>query len=212
MTEQLEIFFGALESIARAQRLLDREFATDFSVTELLRPDENRLSDVIACLLNPAGVHGQASCFLDLFIEMFKISCTADRTRCRVAREQGWLDILVEIGFGKRFGIGLENKPWAGDQPNQVRKYCGYLEKQFPGQWWFGYLSRNGVPPHERSICKGMREDLVAKGQFRTIPIARCADEVSIEDWLARYAEDCVAERVRAFLRDLQAYVGRQFH
>jgi hypothetical protein len=64
MTEQLEIFFGALESIARAQRLLDREFATDFSVTELLRPDENRLSDVIACLLNPAGVHGHSStCF-----------------------------------------------------------------------------------------------------------------------------------------------------
>jgi PD-(D/E)XK nuclease superfamily len=217
MTEQLETFFGALKNVAHvaadAQRHLDRELATNFSVLELLRPDENRLSDVIACLLDPAGVHGQGGCFLDLFIETFKISCTADRTRCRVTREQGHLDVLVEIGFGKRFGIGIENKPWAGDPPNQACRYCEYLEKQFPGQWWFGYLSGNGRPPPASSIGKEKREDLETKGQFRTIPFARldCVDEFSIEDWLARCAKDCVAERVRSFLRDLQAYVGANF-
>jgi hypothetical protein len=32
--------------------------------------------------------------------------------------------ILVEIGRGKHFGIGIENKPRAGDQFNHVNRNC----------------------------------------------------------------------------------------
>jgi PD-(D/E)XK nuclease superfamily len=213
MSEQLATFFGALGNVARVaadtQRRLDRELATNFSVTKLFRPDENRLSDAIACLLNPSEADGQDSRFLDLFIKMFiKIPCTIDLTRCHVAREQGHLDILVEIGFGKPFAIGIENKPWAGSRPNQVRDYCNYLENQFSEQWWFGYLSGNGRPPPDHSICDNTRKDHERKGRFRTIPFARShrADEssiedCSIEDWLALCVKECMAERVRWFLR-----------
>lgn len=145
---------------------------------------------------------------------MFKIRCPPDRARCRVAREQGRLDILVEIGFGKPFAIGIENKPWAGDQIKQVERYCDYLEKNFPGQWWFGYLSGSGGPPPDHSICAKMRKDLEDKGQFQTIPFARShhADEYSsIEDWLALSVKECIAERVRWFLRDMQGYVRAKF-
>jgi hypothetical protein len=217
MTEELATFFDALGNVARvaanAQRELDRELATNFSATKLLQPDEKRLSDTIACLLDPAQAHGQGSGFLDLFIEMFKIPCPPDRTRCRVAREQDRLDILVEIGSGKPFVIGIENKPRAGYPHGQVCRYCDYLEKYFRGQWWFGYLSGNGRPPPDDSIKVGKRRDLEANGRFRTIPFARSdpANEFSIEDWLARCAERCIAERVRWFLRDMQDYVGTKF-
>lgn len=216
MTEQLVTFFGALKNITRvtadAQRQLDREIAPNFFVMKLLQPDENRLSDIIACLLDPAQTHGQGSLFFDRFVEMFKIPCP-DHARRHVARELNRLDILVEIGWEKRFGIGIENKPRAADQVNQVDRYCEYLENCFPEQWWFGYLSGNGRPPPEHSIRAEKRKDYEANGRFRTIPFARSdrADEFSIEDWLARCVEVCVAERVRWFLRDMLNYVGTTF-
>ena len=159
MTEELATFFGALGNVARvaadAQRQLDRELATSFSATKLFRPNENRLSDIIACLLDPVEAHGQGSRFLDLFVEMFKIPCvTTESTRCRVAREQARLDILVEIGSSKPFGIGIENKPWAGGRDNQVDDYCDYLERYFPGRWWFGYFSGDGGAA-TRTLPKG---------------------------------------------------------
>src|SRR5437762_477168 len=41
--------------------------APSFRVLSLLSPDENRLSDIIAELLDPHGSHGQGTAFLTLF-------------------------------------------------------------------------------------------------------------------------------------------------
>ena len=219
MTDHLETFFSALENVSRvaaeAQRILDRELAAEFSAIKLLRPDENRLSDSIACLLDPSEAHGQGSLFLDLFVNMFEIPCiNTDDARCRVAREQGRLDILVEIGWRKPFGVGIENKPRAGSRDNQVLDHCVYLQKQFPERWWFAYLSGNGNPPPEHSIKGELRKCHEQKRRFRTIPYVRRdrADEFSVEEWLARCVEVCIAERVKWFLRDLLDYVRRNFN
>jgi hypothetical protein len=218
MSEQLETFFHTLDNVTRvaavAQRQLDLELATGFNATKLLQPDESRLSDTFACLLDPAEVHGQGDSFLRQFIDMFGISgVPTDRARCRVAREKGRLDILVEIGSIAPFAIGIENKPWAGERANQVRDYCHHLAKYFPERWWFGYLSGTGSDPPDHSIEPQMRMDLEAKGRFRTIPFARLdyKSVVSIEDWLMRCTEVCKAERVRWFLRDLLDYVTSNF-
>ena len=218
MTEGLATFFGALGNIARvaadAQRRLDRELATNFSATKLLQPKEILLSDIIACLFDPAEVHGQGSRFLDLFIKTFEVPCdVTDNTRCRVAREQGHLDVLVEIGWSKPFAIGIENKPWAGDRRNQIRDYCDYLEKYFSGRWWFGYLSGSGTPPPEHSLKAATREEFEQNGRFRTIPFVRSdrVNDYSIQDWFTRCSEACIAERVRWFLRDLSDYIEPNF-
>jgi hypothetical protein len=42
----------------RLQRQLDVRLATGFNVFDLIEPDENKLSDVLADLLNPKGNHG----------------------------------------------------------------------------------------------------------------------------------------------------------
>ena len=120
---------------------------------------------------------------------------------------------LVEIGPKRPFAISIENKPWAGERPNQVFDYCAYLEKHFNERWWFGYLSGRGFPPPEHSLGKKERKDLEAKGQFRTIPFVSLgpANELSLEDWFARCAEVCIAERVRWFLRDMSDYIGGGF-
>src|ERR1051326_3811380 len=56
---------------ARAYRLeLDRYKATRFNVFDYVRPDENRLSDILHDLLDPSGTHGQGAIFLNCFLEM----------------------------------------------------------------------------------------------------------------------------------------------
>jgi hypothetical protein len=218
MTEGLATFFGALGKIthvaAEAQRRLDRELATNFNVTTLFQPHEIRLSDIIACLLDPAEVHGQGDRFLNLFIEMFSIPCTVPISRgCRVGRERGRLDVLVEINSSKPFAIGIENKPWADHQPDQVLRYCDYLERYFPDQWWFGYFSGTGAPPPNHSLREDKRRVFEEKGKFRTIPFVRSnrAFEYSIENWVTRCSEVCIAERVRWFLRDISSYFESTF-
>ena len=83
MTKELAMFFGALANIARvgtdAQRQLDRELATGFNAAKLFQPNELRLSDIFATLLDPTESHGQGLRFLNLFIEMFRDSL--QRTR-----------------------------------------------------------------------------------------------------------------------------------
>ena len=41
--------------------------APNFLALSLLSPDENRLSDIIAEMLDPQGAHGQGAAFLTLF-------------------------------------------------------------------------------------------------------------------------------------------------
>lgn len=225
MTRELVTFFEALGNVVRigadAQRQLDRQLATDFNATRLLQPNELRLSDIIACLLDPSATHGQGKLFLSRFIEIFEINCPAidcpaiHDQQIFVYRERANLDIIVEIGSGSStaFAIGIENKPWAVDGNKQVCRYFNYLEKCFPGTWWFGYLSGNGLPPEEHSISKNKREEYELGGRFRTISFAPSvrSPTLSLTDWFERCAEVCIAERVRWFLRDVANYVSNDF-
>jgi hypothetical protein len=218
VTAALGAFFRGLNHVvkvaAEAQLRIDRELATGFCGLQLLQPNEHRLSDLTAFLLNPSGAHGQGCTFLEVFIETFEIQgVRPERANCHVRREwptdAGFLDILVQLGSPQPFAIGIENKPFAGDREAQVKGYCDNLERRFPQQWWFAYLSGNGQPPSDYSIPEARRNQLKAEGRYRTIPFARTLDsrEPSIEDWLARCVERCQAERIRWFLRDFLQYI-----
>ena len=64
---ELERFFADVNyRVHLAERLqcqLDKRLATRFNVFDLIEPDENKLSDVLAGLLNPKGAHGQGDLF-----------------------------------------------------------------------------------------------------------------------------------------------------
>ena len=100
MTEELAKFFGGLGSVAHvavdAQRQLDRELAPNFSATKLLQPKEILLSDVVACLLDPAEVRGQGKPFPRCICGHVQNSAlfATSTSSYRVAREQAHLDIF----------------------------------------------------------------------------------------------------------------------
>jgi PD-(D/E)XK nuclease superfamily len=50
-----------------------------------------------------------------------------DATRYIIASQRR-IDITIDFGNA---GIGIENKPWAGEQPDQLRDYAAHLAKKY---------------------------------------------------------------------------------
>ena len=43
---------------------------------------------------------------------------------------QSRIDITLDFGDGDA-GLGIENKPWAGEQPDQLQDYQAHLSKKY---------------------------------------------------------------------------------
>ena len=63
----------------------------------------------------------------------------------------GRIDILID--FDNKFGVAIENKPFADDQDEQIIRYVEYLENTYgKGNFSMLYLSAHGEPPNEKSL------------------------------------------------------------
>ena len=233
-------FFNQLEPRLTAARELDRELnhhlAHRFNVFRYLKDDELGLSRVIADLLNPLADHGQCPLFLRLLLDMLKLdSPAADVSGARVfversIEENRRIDIYVEMSSGeKRYGLAIENKPYAGDQDRQVKDYLEHLAGRFgEDQFHLIYLSPTGDPPGEASLPKSEYENW--QDRFLIMPYhhrhtgADDADSegsrgaleqyrapCSLTQWLATCRTQCEAQRLRWFLSDAESYCRRTF-
>ena len=223
---ECQVFFSGLSAavdIARlAQVELDRRAATRFSIFDYFNEGETDLSRVFAGLLDPTGTHGQGSRFLSLFLnevcrgvgagqrESFpRSNIGGRRVHLEYATDEGRrIDIVLELPGN--CWIGIENKPWAGEQKRQVADYLQYLRKRAAssesGKAWLVYLSGDGRDPETLPEDKQEREVCVTMGYRGT-----ARGTPSAEDWIQQCLKECEAERVRWFLRDLLEYLGRSF-
>lgn len=123
-----------------------------------LESSEVRLhSAFLAALLNPKGSHGQRDTFLKLFIKQFCFKQNAiNPATCKVEVEKqtgfisqdhtegGRIDIIVSDKSGNH--IIIENKIYAGDQRNQLKRYYNHSPKAD-----LIYLTLDGKEPNENS-------------------------------------------------------------
>ncbi|HBN05959.1 MAG TPA: hypothetical protein DD434_09260 [Bacteroidales bacterium] len=116
---------------------------------------ENTHSAIIAEFLNPFGSHGLKAKFLELFIETlgdrFDIKdFNSDRARVitEFSMDEGRMDILTEDNQNK--AIIIENKIYASDQPEQLKRYNRYAQKYKNG-YQILYLTLDGKEALEQS-------------------------------------------------------------
>lgn len=117
---------------------------------------ENTHSAIIAEFLNPNGTHGLKSKLLECFIEMlgdkFNIK---DFNPSRVSVEtehytgDGRIDILIEDNQNK--AIIIENKIYASDQSEQLKRYDRYAQQQYKNGYQILYLTLDGQEASEQS-------------------------------------------------------------
>ena len=219
-------FFSALgvavDIAERVQAELDRRAATRFSIFDYIGVYETDLSRVFGGLLNPSGDHGQGDRFLRLFLD--QIHCglqearwgrfpNADFASCRVHLEYptakgGRIDIVLELPANR--WIGIENKPWAVEQEQQVESYLADLRRKTSSgrsaEAWLVYLSGDG------SDSETLPDEDEERARCVTMGYRESASDVpSVEEWLRRCLQECEADRVRWFLTDLLEYVRRSF-
>ena len=234
LDSMLTTFFAELaprlETARDLERELDRKLAHRFNVLDYLREDELGLSRIIADLLNPKKSHGQGPLFLQTLLNLERLKSTRnwpdlDKSQILVENERKTtasrsIDISVHIDGpdGKTCCLAIENKPYAGDQENQVKDYLEYLEKEYGERFLLIYLSPTGEGPSDRSIHK---TELVAKwkGRFAIMPYYRGQEDQandfriphSLADWLGECRKNCEAERLRWFLRDAVIFCQQRF-
>src|SRR5260370_30018815 len=177
----------------------DRLLATRHNVFGYIQPDENRLSDILRDLLDPAGPHGQGDAFLRQFVAKLPGQSFALRP-CSVFRENVTsrieshlrrIDILVDFGES---GLAIENKPWAGDQTDQISDYISHLERRFAGKFVIVYLTQNAAKP----TSLGLEE---CDRLLREKKLLLWAYPGVLRNWLTNCYKECEAEPIRIFLR-----------
>lgn len=145
----------------RLEKVKQGEFFNVFN-TIGLRTEEVRLhSAFIAELLNPQGMHGLSSQFLEAFLKILgypkdylDIHKVSQDIKERFIgpvtdKEGGRIDIIIEDG---KHAILIENKIYAEDQKNQLLRYYNYGKDKYQDDFILIYLTLDGHDPDECSL------------------------------------------------------------
>ena len=194
-----------------AKKDMDVYLASSFSVFQYIKTDENKLSEIIADLLNPQGKHGQKDAFLQEFVKLLPNDFLYDLNTCRVARETATAYIAnnqrrmdITLKFADKFEIAIENKPWDSEQENQLQDYQEHLTRKYGEKFCLVYISGDGSPPV--SIEPELKEQMEAEGRLMVLTYA---DEMLT--WLEHCYKECKAEKIRHFIKDFIHYIEGEF-
>ena len=143
-----------------------------FSLSALLRPSETQVNRLIGCMLDPQGAHGLGEGPLRAFL--YRIGHPAHKA-CgplspQVSVEAPVLsrnqtnrrvDVRIDLRIGTPSRINIENKPWAGEQNEQLDEYA--QDALNISDSWLVYLpdrteANGGRAP--RSLTDHMRKKL----------------------------------------------------
>lgn len=204
---------GKLSGLRAARTAYARRLAPEFNTLALLRPDELRLSSLVAEMLDPQGRHAQGRRFWNLFVSCFELPTWAHnpsqiQVRTEVQTDGAeWkerrIDLMVELD--KKWAIAIENKPWAADQDRQVADYLTHLHVRYPMGHVLIYLSGIGNGPELSSISEDERIRAVTDGKLRIAGFSQ------LIPWLAACRHECEAPTVGAFLKEFEDYIRAEF-
>jgi PD-(D/E)XK nuclease superfamily len=210
-------FFSVLREKRRAfaenYNYFAPKLAPRFNSFAFIRPDEMKLSEILAALLNPNHSHAQGETFLKLFFAELGISypqhCSNIKVDCEVSTkliENNYRRIDIVVNFDDKYGLAIENKPWASDQYQQLSDYAKEMKNKFgDNSWSLVYLSGSSSNPNENSISHEQLEELESKGYFKGSHFGQ------LVEWLKKCEAQCQADHVRHFLRDFVAYCENEF-
>ena len=212
-----------VQALETAQALYSRQLSPDFNTFDYINTDELGLSRILAFLLDPQGNHAQQETFLKLFIEhclpnMYEVSerqiflNNIEKTEVfleEVTRKSNSLrrmDIYLRCKVDdENYGICIENKPYAVDQPNQLIDYYNELIAKGHTDPQIVYLSEYNDTPNPASVDAETLKCWIDKKQYSHL---RFSD---LTGWLKACQVECQNHSVSEFLTQLIKFIQKQF-
>ena len=208
--EMLDDFFQPLinkfQVVEEVKKQTDVYLASRFNFLDIIRPNENRISDLICLLCDPKGLHGQGEIFLSLFLNQLGVDeFNNSLNQVILVREEGTpekrrVDIIIrhpEINYV----VGIENKPWALEQTNQLSDYAEYLRNVSDN---FKLIYIDGFKRKATSITEKEINEL--GNNFMELTY-----KSFLIPWLTACSNQCQADKVRWFLRDFAKWIDNNF-
>lgn len=156
-SNDLELLLRGLNKEFKHQREVARITGEQFNIFSILNVESKEVrthSAFLSELLNPEGTHLQGDLFLKSFLKEIGVK-NFETLNSKVFKELylgpvtdstgGQVDILIRDIDGNT--ICIENKIYAGDQDNQVLRYCNYNKKKNT----VFYLTLFGDKPDDKS-------------------------------------------------------------
>ncbi|MFL1731624.1 PDDEXK-like family protein [Moraxella oculi] len=203
-----------IQLINTSKRLYAKQLAPNFSIFKYIATNETNLSYILADLLNPKGSHQQDDLFLKNFIKI----CLPN-LQCQEWNE--FLDNLANIYVEKeeptsanrrmdiyltdnqKYGICIENKPYAKDQQDQLSDYYKELKNRKHSYQHLVYLSQN--LPSDDSVKSKDLEQWQINNEFSHISYN------DLVDWLNACKSDCQNVSVLEFINQFIKFIQKQF-
>lgn len=169
-----------------------------FSVLGIETSEVRTHSAFLASLLNPNGNHGVGNAFLDAFVKEMNLGgLQLDTTNAQVNVEHvtsdGRIDILIFDNNKK--AVIIENKIYAGDQPEQLKRYDDYAKQQFTNGYRLLYLTLDGHKPSEDST-KDLKDNQYFRLAYNNNVNISDEDSSNSENVISRdllhWLEECV--------------------
>lgn len=156
----------------------DKELASRFNLFSILKIEWKEAlvhTPLLANLLNPRGTHSQGSLFYDEFIKTilpenecgFFLDIIPEYLEIKDEKNtgDGQIDILIySKNKDKSFVIVIENKIFASDQYQQLKRYYDYATKSFGtkvGNVKLVYLTPFQSMPNDESLEKTLKQELI---------------------------------------------------
>lgn len=213
-----------LEALQTAQSLYSRQLSPQFSIFDYINTDELGLSKILGDLLDPKGSHGQQATFLRLFIEHCLPSlyqqespwqdfiAHLEDTSVHLEELTGKSDSIRRMDIylrnqvkGQSYGICIENKPYAADQPNQLTDYATELVNRQHTMWHIIYLSEVSDAPSEYSVRAETLKEWIEQGKFTAVRFSQ------LIKWLQACQIECENHSVKEFMAELIKFIQKQF-
>lgn len=153
----MEAVLNVLQQVSLFNRYKEtalQQSGTLFNVFEICGVDhyENKHSTIMASFLDPSGTHGMGSVFLEAFIQclkgeglsedfIFSLSNVSVKTEYDI--RNGRIDILISNPKNEAFII--ENKIYAGEQEEQLKRYASYGKRAYKDKFQLVFLTLDGV-------------------------------------------------------------------
>ena len=177
-------------------------------------------------ILRADGDHGQGEAFQKLFFRAVKDRCdvvTTDGGAGLLSCPDSGYQVLIEETIGglsningelqkgrmdislhhpDEWIIGIENKPFAGDQPKQIERYLDDMAQRADAGHGLVYLSGTGQSPQEHSISGHKSTCANVDGKFCVFSY-----KSDLVPFLQQCSQICRSPRFSNFLDDFSVYV-----